>query len=675
MKNNLSRRAFMERLGICTVGGAALSQIVSRPAAAQGPDLPEGSNTVTWNKPPALTNPNILIITVDQLRWPCWLDSTQMNMLDKMYLPNIFGLIRDNSYAFQQYYTAATMCTPSRATLLTGLYAPQTAVYETGDKTPSLDPAFPNWGQAMASLNSSYANNVWWFGKWHLSDSELGSSLPPPSTAQQPLLAYGFQTSNYPGVGGPSPNGWPNEGLNGGVNMVSGPDYGVTYANDAMIAQDFTGWLGKTPNGPWCATVSFVNPHDIGYAPAWFADTPPASSLPVYFQTDFPNNMQENPMPPGFATGPSQPMFPPASQPKLTLPSPWNWENLTQVTNKPYYQYTFQQTLNTELNPVSNWTTFLNEYYWLQNYVDQQVGRVLTALKNSPYAGNTIVIFTSDHGEYGGSHGLHDKGGAVYDESLHVPLYVQFPGQAGCTQMNQMCSSVDFFGLVCDLATSGGAVHTNSGSGNWQYQYPNLANRESIWNYLFTNSAEAHRLVNVAPGNVAIPYILHTVDETNPNEYCPAPGAPATDNRHMVCLRTKYNPSSPSPGGKLAVYSYWAPNNTCWDGVTKQEYEFYDYNPATTNNQKEMGNDYTSSPSPTYAPPNQSNPTTLATIQSYVAALGNWGPPPCGFNGTGLIASELDAPLTGNGTDGNPLTAAQAAAQQLYYKYFKTCSS
>ena len=141
-----------------------------------------------------------------------------------------------------------------------------------------------------------------------------------------------------------------------------------------------------------------------------------------------------------------------------TVPSAWNYENLTQVTNKPPLQLFFLNSLNRNTGAVAypnGWVTFLNQYYWLQNYVDQQVGRVLTALANSSYAANTVIIFASDHGEYGGSHGLHDKGFAVYDEAIRVPLYVRYPKMTNSITMSQMCSSVDIFGLMCDLATSG----------------------------------------------------------------------------------------------------------------------------------------------------------------------------------------------------------------------------
>jgi len=184
-----------------------------------------------------------------------------------------------------------------------------------------------------------------------------------------------------------------------------------------------------------------------------------------------------------------------------------------------------ERAASSRFGTVSDWVQFQNQYYWLQYYVDVQVGRVLTALDSSSYAAKTIVIFASDHGEFAGSHGMHDKAGAVYEETLHVPLYVHFPGQMGETNVQQMCSGVDFFGLVCDLATSG--------SGTWREMYPDLAPRQAIWSFLCQNAAET-RLVAIA-GQPPAPYVLHTVDETASSEYCPTP-AEAPDNRHITWL-------------------------------------------------------------------------------------------------------------------------------------------
>jgi len=625
MRQQLSRRVFMERLCGGALSAAAVPQLLNGRAGAQSGRSQRGNpgpsetpaTTGAWTPPPVITNPNILVIMVDQLRWPCWLNTSQMNTLAEQFLPNIFGRIRNSSYDFQQYYTAATICTASRGTLLTGLYAPQTATYISEQITatvPALNTAFPTWGSAVAELNSAYendatatGNNCWWFGKWHLSNSRNSTPLQP----------YGFNTRTYPGGPNhfPSPDGFPNEGTDGGEAD------GTVYASDAEITSDFLAWLSFSPAAPWCATVSLINPHDVGYAPCALETDP-------------------NPPMPGAINFPPPANIPPAGGPTLLTapPSPWNYEDLAETPNKPSLQYAFQNSMNNSLGPVSDWTLFLNQYYWLQQAVDQQVGRILDNLGSQ--AAKTIIVFTADHGEYGGSHGLHDKGYAAYDESLHVPLFVKFPGlpgQTSCIPMHQMCSSVDFFGLICDLATSGG--------GYWKYgpkAYPDLANRQSIWNFLYEKNATETR---IAP-TLGIPYILHTSDVTQQ--------AGGVTKTHIVCLRTKANASNTAqPGAKLAIYSEWASCSTIPDG-TPPDYEFYDYNPATTNNTAEMGNDYY--PSTTQTPTQVQ--ITQTTINQYLNALGSWEP------AMGLIGSELNAPLIGNG-----LSPAQEAAQQSYFNY------
>ena len=74
------------------------------------------------------------------------------------------------------------------------------------------------------------------------------------------------------------------------------------------------------------------------------------------------------------------------------------------------------------------WARGLDVYLWLQQQVDRQIGRVLDTLASRPDVDrNTVVVFTSDHGEYGGSHGMRGKGAAIYEEGIRVPLYVRDP--------------------------------------------------------------------------------------------------------------------------------------------------------------------------------------------------------------------------------------------------------
>lgn len=219
----------------------------------------------------AQTPKNILIVIVDQLRYFKPVAGVSQAAVDAL-LPNLAAL-RDSSISFENYYTAATACTPARGTLITGLYAPQTAQFltEGNDSVPYLDIRFPTFGRALTDLGTPYANNVWWFGKWHLAGEVRNNSLTD----------YGFQTFRYPSSLFPSPNGWANEGaqpLGGGqwpppgcIPSGCGPGqtFNKYYAGDADIVQSFGTWLAESPTGPWCAVVSLINPHDISLYPQW----------------------------------------------------------------------------------------------------------------------------------------------------------------------------------------------------------------------------------------------------------------------------------------------------------------------------------------------------------------------------------------------------------------------
>ena len=90
-------------------------------------------------------------------------------------------------------------------------------------------------------------------------------------------------------------------------------------------------------------------------------------------------------------------------------------------------------------------------YYRLIENLDDNVGRVLDWLDSNGLAENTIVVFLSDHGEMGGSHGLRDKQ-VPYEESLHVPAMWRWPGRlpAG-TDRDGLTCGVDFLPTTAGL--------------------------------------------------------------------------------------------------------------------------------------------------------------------------------------------------------------------------------
>jgi len=91
-------------------------------------------------------------------------------------------------------------------------------------------------------------------------------------------------------------------------------------------------------------------------------------------------------------------------------------------------QASYRETYPMVLQPLIDTEIYRRLYYSLQLKVDTEVDKVLTAIQNSKFYDNTIIIYTSDHGELLGTHGgLFQKWMQAYEESIHVPLIIHNP--------------------------------------------------------------------------------------------------------------------------------------------------------------------------------------------------------------------------------------------------------
>jgi arylsulfatase A-like enzyme len=513
-EKRIDRRAFLKKgaiaAGTLTGGGLALSRLAGAMSEAD-PGAGVARAPARTARKALPQRPNILVIIVDQLRFPQWFAS---GAAGPSLPPNLLRLEED-AVCFGRHYTASNDCSPSRSALLTGLYTHQTGCLITGGST--LDPGFPTWG----SMLREHGYRARWYGKWHLThgDNRWGAS-----SGQRVLERYGFAGGTYP-----SPDGAPGQG----------------WRRDPAIAGQFERWLTSVDQSqPWCATVSFVNPHDIAW---WYRLSERVSGeryAPPVVDT----------LPPNFET-PGQLI----------------------ARGKPRLQRSLQETAAASFGPVPfsgpglepAWLPFLNLYAKLQEAVDRQVGRVLDALESRPrVAANTVILFTSDHGEYGASHGLRGKGAGVYEEGIRVPLLVKDPRgvltRAPEQLRPQLTSSVDVAPLLLTIA---------SGSDEWrgERRYAHLADRLDLGRIL------------ADPGAPGRSYVLHATDEIV-TEYAIQPYA-ADAPLHVAAIRT--------PTAKYATYSHWPAEGTA-DLAEGHEAELYDY--ASDSGRLELENGAGASP-------------------------------------------------------------------------------
>jgi arylsulfatase A-like enzyme len=492
---NVDRRTFLRRglvAGGLLAAGTAIGELAD--AATDSQSQPTAATRAGVAAPTSASRaPNILVILVDQLRFPQWLGPSPGVGMP----PNLAALSR-RSVSFDRHYVASNDCSPARSALLTGLYTHQTGCMITGGST--LDPGFPTWGTMLRE----HGYHTRWFGKWHLTRHDNRWTNVDGESA---LERYGFAGGVYP-----SPDGAPGQG----------------WRRDPHIAGRFAEWFGQEGGAqPWCATVSFVNPHDIAWWYVWSGRIPAEASAASVAKR----------LPPNFETP----------------------EQLIE-RNKPRLQRSLQDTAASSFGPVPfsgadatrTWLQFLDLYMKLQREVDRHIGNVLRTLNSHPkVAANTVIVFTSDHGEYGASHGLRGKGAGVYEEAIRVPLMVSDPRgvltRAPEAARPQLTSSVDVAPLMLTVAT---------GSNAWRRDphYAHIAGRHDLSRILADPSS---------PGR---PYVLHATDEIV-TEFAIEP-YDASAPLHVVGLRTQ--------SAKYATYSRW-PTGVIDPLYQGAESELYDY--------------------------------------------------------------------------------------------------
>lgn len=99
------------------------------------------------------------------------------------------------------------------------------------------------------------------------------------------------------------------------------------------------------------------------------------------------------------------------------------------------------------------WRNYLEVYYYLAEKVDSRIGKILDALRSLGLHRDTVVVFTSDHGDLGGAHGLPFKGPCMYRELVEVPLAIRWPGVIGAGRViDDLVSNADLLPTLCDLA-------------------------------------------------------------------------------------------------------------------------------------------------------------------------------------------------------------------------------
>ena len=368
--------------------------------------------------------PNLLFLITDQQR------ADTIEAHTACQTPNLDRLAAAGTHFFR-CYTVNPICSPTRASLMTGLLPHSHGMVDVTHAVPpyraSLDPTLPVWPQALqkAGYNTAY------FGKWHVERSnllenfgfetyeveqyqqKLGLVEVEGKLAEQRMVRQkGYSDFLLYGVSDD-----PVETL---------PEYQL-YSDGIRFLQE----AAANPERPWALFISSEAPHDPYVAPRSYYERYNRADIspPANFDSDL------------------------AGQPAIYRRIQRVWDDLT-------------------------WDDFARAtacYYANCTMIDEQIGRILAALDALNMMENTVVIFTSDHGDYMAEHRLMLKGIPAFEGAYRVPLILSGPGIAAGRQVNEIVSLLDLVPTLVQL-TTGDDFH-----GHGRSLLPLLQSMETDW--------------------------------------------------------------------------------------------------------------------------------------------------------------------------------------------------
>ena len=354
--------------------------------------------------------PNILLIVSDEERRNDWLDGV-------VELP-AHELLRRDGLAFRRYYTHASPCSPSRASLYTGRYLAEHGVVDNVSFPAhvALDPDIPTIGSLLREVGYESV----YLGKWHLSHSEF-----------PPMEKHGY-------------SGWSGNDVHFTGNPWTGQHF------DPVIAAQAVDWLrahGAAAGRPWFMTVALVNPHDV----MWFPMDQPSHQAAHPSDAKIFRAIQK------MRLGDLELAPPPTDYPERFEHLPTSFDD--DLHTKPEVQRAWRHVRNREhfvgrmeTSDERLWLRQLDYYAWLHERLDQSLVTLLGALDELGLYDDTVIAYTSDHGDACGSHGLRAKLPCVYEEVMGVPLLLKVPGTTPKgVSTDALATHVDLATTLCAL--------------------------------------------------------------------------------------------------------------------------------------------------------------------------------------------------------------------------------
>lgn len=342
------------------------------------------------------TRPNVLFILTDDQRWDC----ISLNPRSIIRTPHIDQLGREGIY-FANHFCTTSLCSPSRASILTGLYAHAHGVVDNFTEYPD---GLPTWPKLLQQAGYVTA----YIGKYHMGeendDRRSGFDYFVTHKGQGKYFDTEFR-------------------FNGGERKVIQGYY------TTVVTQMGLEWLKKVRRSgdsrPWALLIGHKAPHSFYYPEPKYQHAFDYVNVPY-----------------------------PASAFHLDDNDSWYRERLTTWHGifGPLFNYR-PKWPDTSPQGVEAFAAMTRAYWATILSVDDSVGELVRYLRETGELDRTVIVFTSDNGLLNGEHGMVDKRTA-HEPSIRIPLVVRYPGLTPPDRprvVTQMTLTVDFAPSIAEL--------------------------------------------------------------------------------------------------------------------------------------------------------------------------------------------------------------------------------
>ncbi|NOY83172.1 MAG: sulfatase-like hydrolase/transferase [Kiritimatiellaeota bacterium] len=342
--------------------------------------------------------PNILFLMTDHT------NAAAVAPVGPCLTPNLDRLALRGT-RFARCYTPNAICSPARASLMTGVFPSTHGMWDCTHtqrrEWVNVDVRLTHWSQILAS--AGYRNG--YFGKWHVEQTKA-------------LEAFGWHEYDI-GIGGRRRHVIPGSeiiankaGYKDYLMAATGEDDGTTAPTHPAFDRgiDFLRRCTReSPDRPFCCFVSTAEPHDPYIPPKRFLDLYDRKRIPL--SPTLHDKLE--------------------GKPEILRRMQAVWQCFTE----------------------RDWRQIRAAYWALITFLDHEVGRILAVLDELDLTEDTIVVFTSDHGDMLGGHGLATKGvGTAYEEVYNIPLIIAGPrAQARGEDRTTVTSLVDLGPTLLDF--------------------------------------------------------------------------------------------------------------------------------------------------------------------------------------------------------------------------------